>query len=159
MPDYIPNPTQVAEPQDSKPAGSAAAEFRALKTYIANLAAQLAGVDLTELGYKALKHVEYVGESAVTLADNGKAHKKTDGTLVQVGSTLPVEFLCTIMNVNANYLTVMFTGGLAYMQGDDAGVGHSTWELAPFNTMNITKVGVNELGEDIWFISGQADYV
>ncbi len=35
---YVPDPTDTTEPLDSRPAGSASAEFRALKAYIAGLA-------------------------------------------------------------------------------------------------------------------------
>lgn len=145
---YTPDPTNTLEPTDDRPAGSAAEEFRRIKDKIAG--------DADGFGFKSLRHNTYTGESTVLAADNGKAHRKLDATAVAVPNTLPLEFLCTILNVSSTSLSVNFTGGVAYMQGSEDAEALTALELLPYNSLNITKVAVAEDTTGIWFVSGKA---
>lgn len=108
-------------------------------------------VSLEQYGFKALQHVPYTGASVLALADNGRAHFKTDATSVTVPNTLPDEFLSTIINHNAsNSMTVTFTSAVGVMQGGSP-TGKASWTLAPRQTLSITKVA-----SGYFYISGNA---
>lgn len=108
-------------------------------------------LDLSDLGFKALKHVPYTGASVVQPGDNGKAHYKTDGSTVTVPNTLPVEFLATIINDSMSVMNVGFDTAVGIMQGSTSTDGATSWALQPRNVLSITKVA-----DGRFFISGFA---
>ena len=103
-----------------------------------------------EFGYKSLRHMSYTGPSSVLAIDNGRAHYKTDGTSVEVPSTLKVEFLSSIVNDSLSDMTITFPGGGAILQGAADSSVYSTWLLSPNNLLSITHVSPGK-----WFISGK----
>lgn len=111
-------------------------------------------MDTSEFGFKALKQNEYTGASFVDVRDNGKSHLKTDSTAVLVSNDLPITFLCTIINYSATAMSVEFVGCTARMQGAEDDGAYANWSLAPWNTLNITKVV-----DGGWLISGNAEAV
>jgi hypothetical protein len=149
---YNPDATQYAEPLDSRPAGSAAAEFRELKELVSGLGGP---IDTSLFGFKSLRHNLYVNVSVVQDVDNGRAHFKNDATAVSIqDATLPVEFLSTILNVSSSPISVSFVGAVAHQQGSEDTAGYTTWVLAPWNSLQITKVATGR-----WFISGAVVHV
>lgn len=112
----------------------------------------LAPGDSGQLGFKALKRNAYTGSSTVLSVDNGKSHFKTDATSVTVPDSLPVEFLCTIANLNDSPMNVEFTGtAFARLQGSDDTSSLAFWEVSPWNTLTIWRAATNQ-----WLISGKA---
>jgi hypothetical protein len=146
---YVPDPSEFTQPTDDRPAGSAADEFRKLKEVVAGLGGP---IDTSVFGFKNLKQNIYVGASAVISADSGKAHVKKDSTAVSVTDAgLAVEFLSTIENISSLPITVSFVGAVAHNQGAEDTAGYTTWVLAQWNMLQITKVDTGR-----WFISGKA---
>lgn len=103
-----------------------------------------------EFGYKSMRHQVYTGASTVLLIDNGRSHYKTDGTSVTVPDTLKTEFLTTIINDSASAMSVVFSGGGAYMQGSSDVTPYSNWSLGAYSLLSMTKVGPGR-----WFVSGR----
>lgn len=103
------------------------------------------------LGYKSLIQTAYSGSSVVTGANNGKSHSKSDATPVLVPSTLPVNFLCSIVNKHdTQSMTVSFNGGVqAFIQGKSTSA--TSYSLAPNSILHITRVDSSK-----WFVSGNA---
>ena len=107
--------------------------------------------DTNPYGFKSLFQNRYTGASTVTVADNGKAHVKEDGTTVTLPNTLPAELLTTIINDNTSaWLRVQFTDAVAVVQGRSDTAGAAAWELAPRNLLSVTK-----LRAGVWLISGR----
>jgi len=106
---------------------------------------------LDEFGFKAMRRVTYSGSSSVTLADNGRAHYKTDGTGVTVPNTLPNELLTTIVNNSSGTMNVVFDDAVAVLQGSNDTFGKASWVLAAKNSLSLFKVE-----DGLWFISGKA---
>lgn len=106
---------------------------------------------LDEYGFKSMKRIVYTGASVVLVADNGRAHFKTDATGVTLPDTLPDDFLSTIVNYNAGTMNVLFTDAVAVLQGDADTAGKDTWVLDPNNSLTVYKAGTG-----MWFISGSA---
>lgn len=102
-----------------------------------------------EIGFRSMKQVAYTGVSTVLLADNGKAHFKTDGTAVTVPNTLAVGFLSTIINHSNSTLAVTFSSGVGVLQGAGAPAGAASWTLAAKSALTIMKVA-----SGVWYISG-----
>lgn len=115
--------------------------------YLAQEALDSLGLN-DDLGFKALKHVPYIGSSTVSILDNGRSHYKTDGTAVAVPNTLPVEYLTTIINNSDSDMAVTFPSGVAYRQGiRDTGITSCT--LPARNAMGLTVVSAGD-----YFING-----
>lgn len=103
-------------------------------------------------GYKSLKQEPYSNASSVQIIDNGRSHYKTDGTQVTVPNSLKITFLTTIVNDSADSMPIEFTGGGAVLQGaEDTSLG-SSWMLAPYNLLSLTKVA-----DGRWYISGKVE--
>lgn len=105
--------------------------------------------DLDPYGFKEMVHVSYSGSSAVSTADRGKAHVKTDNTTVSVPGTLAVGFTCNVINLGTADMTISFSE-TAYMQGTTT--SKSSWLLHANQILHITKVASGK-----WLISGFAE--
>lgn len=107
--------------------------------------------DTNPYGFKSLFQNRYTGASTVTVADNGKAHVKEDATPVSLPNTLPAEILTTVINDNdTTWLRVNFPDAVAVVQGRSDTVGAAAWELAPRNSLSVTK-----LKSGVWLVSGR----
>lgn len=117
---------------------------------------ELYGVTLidNEFGYKSMRHMAYTGASSVLAIDNGRAHRKTDGTQVTVPNTLKEEFLTTVINHSAVELPLVFTGGGAILQGSSDATAYNSWLVFPYSLVSMTKVA-----DGIWYISGKVSNV
>jgi hypothetical protein len=83
--------------------------------------------------------------------DNGRCHRKTDGTAVTVPLGLPNGFLSTIMNFSGSPVTVTFNASEgARKQGSTAGTAKNSFVLAAWNTMFLTKAG-----DTTWMVAGE----
>lgn len=113
---------------------------------------ELYGVTLidNEFGYKSMRHEAYTGASTIGVIDNGRAHRKTDGTSVTVPNTLKLEFLTTVINHSALDMPLLFTGGGAILQGSSDATVYSSWTISPYSLVSMTKVA-----DGVWYISGK----
>jgi hypothetical protein len=105
---------------------------------------------LDQYGFKAMQKVPYTGVSTVLVADNGRAHYKTDGTGVIIPDTLPEDFLSTIVNDSESDMSLTFTDAVAVQQGSDNTDGAESYTLAPNNSASIYHPR-----EGMWYISGK----
>jgi hypothetical protein len=106
-----------------------------------------------EFGFKSLRRNSYTAASTVQIEDNGKMHFKATGGGVTIPSTLPDEFLCTIVNYSLSPINLLFTGGVpAILQGGSSTTGSTTWALAPKQAATINRIAV---APDCWLISGK----
>lgn len=105
--------------------------------------------DTSEFGFKGLKRNIYNGPSNVSIADNGKAHYKTDGSVVAVtGANLPIEFMTTIVNNSASNMTVT-PSQMTYFQDGTGNSVSVAFTIQPRGTATLVKVDGTE-----WLVSG-----
>lgn len=134
---YIPDPSDSAEPLDSRPVSTAAAEFRALKGYV---------------GTKdVLPVVPPAGAYQLVLTDRGKHIFKTDAAAITVPANATVAFplgaIITLVNENAGDQSILAAGGVTLRLSGSTSTGTRT--IANYGSATLLKVATNT-----WHVMG-----